>query len=57
MVKQKKFNLCLTPIERGILQDLKERGIIADFAEGTRQAIRNYGITYGLKITDYQVLA
>jgi hypothetical protein len=56
MSKLKKYNLCLTSIERGILGDLKERGIIVDYAEGTRQAIRDYGIQHGLKITDYQVI-
>lgn len=56
MSNLKKFNLNLTPIERGILEGLKERGIITEFSEGTRQAIRDYGVKYGLKISDYQVV-
>lgn len=54
MSKLKKYNLCLTPVERGMLEDLKKRGLITDFAEATRQAIRDYGTLHGLKVTDYQ---
>ena len=54
MNKVDKYNLRLTPVERGILEDLKRRGLISDFADATRQAIRDYGIKHGLKVTDYQ---
>lgn len=56
MSNLKKFNLFLTPIERGILKDITKRGINTDFADATRQAIRDYGMKHGLKITDYQVI-
>ena len=51
-----KYNVNLTPIERGILTEMQRRGIITDFAQGTRQAIRDYGTSHGLNISDYQVI-